>query len=73
VAVRLLGAAEALREAGGRELEPADRVKHDRYVARAKADLGAAAFAAAWAAGRALPLEQAITEARAVATELAEE
>jgi predicted ATPase/class 3 adenylate cyclase len=72
VAARLLGAAEALREAGGRELEPADRVKHDRYVARATADLGAEAFATAWAAGRALPLEQAITEARAVATELAE-
>ena len=53
-------------------LEPFDRSQHDRYVARAKADLGAAAFAAAWTAGRALPLEQAVAEARALATELAE-
>jgi tetratricopeptide (TPR) repeat protein len=71
-AARLLGAAESLREVGGLALEPAHRRKYERSVARAQADLGAAAFAAAWAAGRALPLEQAITEARVVATELAE-
>jgi predicted ATPase/class 3 adenylate cyclase len=73
VAARLLGAAEALRAVGGLVLEPKERSKYERSVARAQADLGAAAFAAAWAAGRALPLEQAITEARALAAELAED
>jgi tetratricopeptide (TPR) repeat protein len=71
VAARLLGASEALREVGGLALEPKERSKYERCVSRARADLGAAAFDAAWQAGRALPLAQAITEARAVATELA--
>jgi tetratricopeptide (TPR) repeat protein len=62
-AVRLLGAAEALREAVGIPLPPAYRAAHERDVAAARAQLDEAAFAAAWAAGRALPLEQAIDEA----------
>jgi DNA-binding NarL/FixJ family response regulator len=39
------------------------RTDYDRYVAAARAQLGEDAFAASWAAGRALTLEQAITEA----------
>jgi hypothetical protein len=71
IAARLLGAAAALRQASGTVLQPTDRGPHDRYVTQLKADLGSTTFAAAQAAGRALPLEQAISEARAVATELA--
>jgi predicted ATPase/Tfp pilus assembly protein PilF len=59
-AARLFGAAEALREAIGAPLPPSDRTEHDRHVATARAALDEAAFAAAWAEGRALPLEQAI-------------
>jgi hypothetical protein len=73
VAARLLGAAEALRAVGGLVLEPKERSKYERSVARVQADLGAEAFAAAWAAGRALPLEQAISEALQVAASVQED
>ena len=60
---RLFGATEALREAMGWPLPPVSRADYERDVAAARAQLGEATFAAAWAAGRALPLEQAITDA----------
>ena len=44
-------------------LAPADRADHDRDVAAVRAALGEAAFAAAWAEGRAMTMEQAIAEA----------
>src|SRR5205807_9482260 len=59
-AARLFGAAEGLREAMGAPLPPADRAEHDRSVAAVRAALVEEAFAAAWAAGRAMPLEEAI-------------
>ena len=62
-AARLYGAAAALREAIGVPLPPADRAVHDRGLAAARAGLGEAAFAIAWAAGQALPLEQAVADA----------
>ena len=40
-----------------------DWANSQRNIAAARAQLGESAFAAAWAAGRALPLEQAIAEA----------
>ena len=40
-----------------------DRREDDRNHELARAQLDEASFAAAWAAGRALPLEQAIAEA----------
>ena len=62
-AARLLGAAEALREAIGAPLPPVDRPDHDDDDSATRAALGEAAFAAAWAAGRALTVEQAVAEA----------
>jgi predicted ATPase len=59
-AALIFGAAEALREVLGAPLTPSDRAEYDRYVAAARAALDEAAFAAAWAEGRALPLDQAI-------------
>jgi hypothetical protein len=59
-AARIFGAAEALRVASAAPLWPVERVHHDRRVAALRATLGEAAFAAAWAAGRALPLAQAV-------------
>lgn len=60
---RLLGAAEALRTAISAPLPAADRASHDRTVAAARQTLEEECFAAARAAGAALPLEQAIAEA----------
>ena len=64
-AARLLGAAVALAERVGMVLDPVDQNQADRDVAAVRAEL-AAAFAAAWEAGRALPLDTAVAEALAV-------
>jgi tetratricopeptide (TPR) repeat protein len=61
-AARLWGAAERLREASGLIMDAFERDTHERALASARA-LGEERFAAAWAAGRALTLEQAIAEA----------
>ena len=57
---RLGGAAEVLREAIGAPLSPAERADYERQLAADRAHLDEAAWAAAWAEGRAMPLEQAI-------------
>ncbi len=62
-AARLLGAAEAWREATGAPLLPHWYPAHDRYVAAAREALGEAAFTRAWAAGRTGSLETAVDEA----------
>ena len=66
-AVRLFGAAKALREVLGALLPPVDQADHDKSVASARAALGGPAFAAAWAEGRAMTLEQAIEYALSMA------
>jgi len=62
-AARLCSAAEALREAIAIPMEPADGAHYARTIATARAQLDDAPFAAAWAEGRAMTLEQAIDEA----------
>jgi hypothetical protein len=59
-AARLLGAAERLRGAIGRPLPLADRPQRDRSVAAVRDALGEQAFAAAWAAGRAMSIDAAV-------------
>ncbi len=44
-------------------MHPADRADYDRIVATVRAQLGEEAFAAAWEAGRAMTLDDAIAEA----------
>ena len=61
-AARLLAAAAALREQLGAP-QGWGRPVHESAAAAARAALPPEAFAAAWAAGTALPLEEAITEA----------
>jgi hypothetical protein len=58
---RLFGAATPLRG----DIPPTldERIAYDRLLAAARAQLGEEAFAAAWAAGRAMTPEQAIAEA----------
>ncbi len=67
IAAHVWGAAGALREQIGAPHAPADRIRYDRELATARLQFDASAWAAAWAAGRALPLEQAITIAIAIA------
>jgi hypothetical protein len=60
-AVRLWGAAEALRAAIGAPIPPIERASYEQAVAAARTELGESDFAAAWAQGRATPLEQVIS------------
>jgi len=60
---RLLGAAEAWFAAAGHVIAPTERAEHDGYIAAIHALLDDATFAAAWAQGHAMSLEQAIAYA----------
>jgi len=62
-AARLWGAAERLRQVLGCRPAPAARATYERAMAVARTQLDEATFAAAWAAGRAMSLEQAIAYA----------
>lgn len=62
-AARLLGAAEALREAIGSPLFPSEQETHRRKVSRVRELLDASAFAAAWAEGRRMSVEDAVAMA----------
>jgi hypothetical protein len=59
-AIRLFGAVEALCNNSGHHMQPADRALYDGHLALARARLDATAGAAAWAAGQALTLDQAL-------------
>ncbi|OLE03033.1 MAG: hypothetical protein AUG82_07370 [Ktedonobacter sp. 13_1_20CM_4_53_11] len=60
-AARLWGAAEVLRESVGMHIAPIERADYEQRVAAARAKLGAEAFASAWAQGRTMTPEQALT------------
>jgi hypothetical protein len=62
-AARLWGAAEQLRQTIGCRPPPAARATYERAIALARGQFGDEAFAAVWAEGRAMSLEQAIAEA----------
>jgi len=57
---RLLGAADALREALGLVIDSPELATHDRVASAIGEALGDRAFAAAWAQGRSLGLEEAL-------------
>jgi tetratricopeptide (TPR) repeat protein len=65
-AARLFGAAEALNEAHGTRFDYPDQVEHDRNIAAVRAQLDEATFAAAWAEGRAMTIEEAVDYALAI-------
>jgi len=69
-AIRLHAAAEKVLEEIGAALEPADRMACEPYLVKATSLLSEGARTAAWAAGRALSVDEAIDEALAVADEL---
>ena len=59
-AARLFGAAETLLEGVGMALPAYFRDRHERWQAAARARVAEAAWAAAWAEGRVMPLERAV-------------
>jgi tetratricopeptide (TPR) repeat protein len=67
VAASLLGGAAALRDQIGAPLATVYRADYERWVATTRKALGELAFAATWEAGKALPIDQAIAEAVALA------
>jgi ATP/maltotriose-dependent transcriptional regulator MalT len=68
-AAQLLGTAAAIRESTNFPLPTVYRASYERTVAATCKQLGEAAYAAAWAAGHALTLEEAIAEALRVPAE----
>ncbi len=60
-AALLFGAAAALREASDAPIPPADLASNDQALHSVRSELDAEVFATAWASGRVLPLEQAVT------------
>ena len=60
---RLFGATETHAVAVETQLDPVWHADHKRWVAAARTQLGEEAFSAAWAAGAAMELEQAIDNA----------
>jgi predicted ATPase/class 3 adenylate cyclase len=63
-AARLLGAAEALREAAGAPMTPFEREEYERAIAGLRAELDAEALGAAWAEGRRMTADEAAAFAR---------
>ena len=59
-AARLLGVADAVRQALGHRLFPVDHANYERLVAAVRERLGAVRFAAAGAEGQAMTLEEAV-------------
>ncbi|HEX6477303.1 MAG TPA: LuxR C-terminal-related transcriptional regulator [Ktedonobacteraceae bacterium] len=59
-AVRLWGAAEALREAIGAPMHPVHRASYEQALALVHTELGERAFAAAWAEGRNMTPDQVL-------------
>jgi tetratricopeptide (TPR) repeat protein len=65
-AARLFAAAEALHTVTDGPIWPAEQAEYERHRAAACVQLDAAAWEAAWAAGRAMSLERAIVEAKTI-------
>ncbi|MBA2450600.1 MAG: tetratricopeptide repeat protein [Chloroflexi bacterium] len=62
-AAQLFGAAEGVLDAAGARMSATNRADYARNLATARALLDEEGFAATWAEGRAMPLEQAVTYA----------
>jgi hypothetical protein len=59
-ALRLLGAADGLREKINIAMTPLERVEYDREVADLKANMNEKEFTSFWAEGRSMTTERAI-------------
>ncbi|HMQ32619.1 MAG TPA: LuxR C-terminal-related transcriptional regulator [Chloroflexaceae bacterium] len=65
-AARLLGAAHAFLQRSDALIDPSDQPEHDRNMAFVRAQLGEAAFEAAWAEGQAMTFDQAVAYAQTI-------
>ena len=72
-AVRLWGAADAERTSSGFANMPADERHLDERMAEVRERLDPAEFAAAWAEGAAMPVEDAVAIAESLAARIAGE
>jgi hypothetical protein len=63
-AVRLFGAAAALRNSIGSVIDPVDQLAYENELTSLHEELGEAQFSEAWDEGSALTLEQAVEYAR---------
>lgn len=59
-AVKLLGAAQALREASNSPMTPQERIEYDNEIASLRAGMNEQDFSALWAEGRSMSMEQAV-------------
>jgi hypothetical protein len=59
-AVKLMSAAEALREASSSARTPQERIEYDRELAGLRAGMDEETFDLLWAEGRSMTMEQAI-------------
>ena len=66
-AARLFAAAEALHTVTDGPIWPAEQAEYERHRAAACAQFDEVAWEAAWAVGRAMPLDRAIAEAKTIA------
>ena len=64
-AARLLGAADAIREASGAQMAFDEEPEHAAYLERLRTAMAPVAFEAAWTAGRALSQSEAVALALA--------
>jgi DNA-binding CsgD family transcriptional regulator len=64
-ATHLFGAAYAFLQHSGTLIDPSDQPEHDRNIALVRAQLGEAAFEAAWAEGQAMTFDEALALALA--------
>jgi predicted ATPase/DNA-binding SARP family transcriptional activator len=62
-AARLWGASESLRSAVGASLPPSYQIDYAPHMNAARAEMGETAFAAAWARGKVMPLDQSMAYA----------
>ena len=69
---RLFGASERLREELGAPIPASERVRYETGLARTRSAVGDEAYERAWAAGRALSLDDAVAEALHIARQIAQ-
>jgi tetratricopeptide (TPR) repeat protein len=69
-AVKLFGAVDALLQSPGASMPPAERAEYDQVLAVAEGELSETIFAAAWAEGQAMTMEQAVTAVLKDATDI---
>jgi hypothetical protein len=69
---RLFGAAERLREELGAPIPATERTRYEAGLAMSRSAIGNEVFERAWAAGRALSLDDAVSEALVIARQIAQ-